>query len=306
MIQVVVLALVASSSAFTTHRYETHDNYRPITTLFSDIFAYENPRRHNDVRGEVYNQRAGFNGGGAGRVDTQHNYRNPYEWSNREVPWRAVIVTERANINNMFNTVNRDDNTMLPSNDRKPEQESTSTDINETRGTNDFNRTQFDANDPQLNMQSGDANRAPVINEQQITWNNERNRPVEDNANITTRSIHSNTNHSNSLHFSEIPSKPGLITNKTVANVTGVDQDNITGGESSRSNKTQSIDDKVTATDDVQRTNKNVDDDRWIWSNGEDTPVETTTIGLDDRAAFSGGSCPGGKVKVGSMCIDKD
>ncbi|XP_022818564.1 uncharacterized protein LOC111351026 [Spodoptera litura] len=324
MIQVVVLTLVASSSAFTTHRYDTYDNYRPITTLFSDIFAYgpgdetrfmqtyENPRRHNDVRGEVYNQRRDFNRDSTGRqMDTQYNYLNPYEWSNREVPWSAV-VTKPANIINRFNPANRDESKTFPSTKRDPaEQEDTGADINQTNTTIDLNRTQVDVNDMQLNMQSGDVNRTLVINEQQITWNNEHNSQLEDNANITTRSINSNSNYSNSLHFNDVPSKPGLDKqynstniNGKVANSTDAVHHNTTGEESS--NKTQSSGDEVTAKNNVQRTDNNVDDDRWIWSNGEDPKVETATVGLDDRAAFDGVACPAGKVKVGSMCITPD
>lgn len=307
MIQVVVLTLVATSSAFTTHRYDAYDNYRPITTLFSDIFtygagdarrlmqAYDNPRRHNEVRVE-HNQRPG-----GGRLDTQYNYWNPHEWSNREVPWSAV-VTEPANIVHRFKPVNRDDATMVPSTEREPaEQEDPGADINQTNGTDDINRTQVVINKPQLNIQSGDANRT-VINEQQITWNNEHNRPLQDNANITTRSINSNSNYSNSLHFKDVPSKPSLDnqnnstkTNDEVASRSGAAQHNVTDEE--RSNNTQRSD--VSTTNDV-------DDDRWIWSNGEDPKVETVTVGLDDRAAFDGVACPVGKVKVGTMCITPD
>lgn len=47
--------------------------------------------------------------------------------------------------------------------------------------------------------------------------------------------------------------------------------------------------------------NMGEDEDRWIWGS-----MEATTPDLDNRANFDGSSCPTGKVKVGTICVDVD
>ncbi|XP_028171206.1 putative uncharacterized protein DDB_G0282133 [Ostrinia furnacalis] len=55
------------------------------------------------------------------------------------------------------------------------------------------------------------------------------------------------------------------------------------------------------------------DEEKWVWGYSNVTEKVVTemvviaiTPDVDDRANFDGGSCPTGKVKIGTMCVDKD
>ncbi|XP_060807320.1 uncharacterized protein LOC106140489 [Amyelois transitella] len=50
----------------------------------------------------------------------------------------------------------------------------------------------------------------------------------------------------------------------------------------------------------------NVTDDKWVW--GDTTMLPSTETELDNRAAFDGGVCPTGQIRIkgSDMCVDKD
>lgn len=105
----------------------------------------------------------------------------------------------------------------------------------------------------------------------------------------------------------------GLLNNNR--RVTNANNDNINQRKSSSTDYLSNSENKSTDNEVLVQTNHGVspstytgDEDRWIWSNGVLTKTTTTTIppsvGLDDRAAFTGDKCPTGKAKLGKDCVE--
>lgn len=312
MLHVLLFSLVTTSSAFTTHRYDSYDsfgNYRPSSRVVDNIFGYDNSNGRRPVQVYEYAKRYDgvvisdvHDGGSDGenrRIDTPFSYENPYQW-NRQVPWNTVAVTEPTKSFNRFEGQNEDREYLYNPDTRngqpivlKAEKEV----VNQIRQTNRLNKTQ--GNSPLISTQSDDVNRTLVISEQQIAWNNDHQGSSEDNANITTRSVNTDSK-TNSLKVSDKPNadktnRPMKANDRTVISNRDKPNNVENNGNNYRTRATQ------------EPNTKAYEDDRWIWSNGQDQVVETTTLLIvDDRAAFSGDGCPIGKVKFGGICIAKD
>ncbi|KAJ8710445.1 hypothetical protein PYW07_009811 [Mythimna separata] len=306
MLQVLIISLVATSSAFTTHRYDAYDsfgNYRPNAPPLDNFPRNHNSNGHRPAQTYEYAGRyEGFvisdvyqrpSDGANRRVGMPYSYQNPYQW-NRQVPWNRVVVTEPVKFFNRFEGSNEDREYLYnpdTKNGRPVVQQDKEQDPNPRKQANEINVTE--GNLPQISTQSDDVNSTLVTTESQITWNQG---VTEDNANITARSIHSDNN-SNSLNVAE--QNDGKINRSN-------DNRNSKANDSKVYSTKTTQDNEVTPSTQAPRT-KPYEDDRWIWSNGEDQAVETTTLyDLDDRAAFSGNGCPDGKVKFGTVCVAAD
>lgn len=303
MLPVLFISLVSTSSAYTTHRYDAFSSFgndHPFSPFFDNVFGYENINGYRPV--QVYEYAKRFNSevisnGDRRRVDTPYSYQNQYQW-NGNVPWNKVAVTLPDKVYNLYESTNQDSyNPNLNNEDV----------TNQRKRTNELNDTQGNASVPQISTQLDDVTRTLVINDQQITWNNDHLSSNVDNANITTRSINS-ANNTNSLNAPAYQNPDKINrpakTNKRTAYKNNRPDDTTNGSHEYSTETTQ--DNEVTLRADEQVT-KAYDYDRWIWSNGEDQMATTTVkTDLDDRAAFAGDACPDGKYKVGKICVEKD
>ncbi|KAJ8710464.1 hypothetical protein PYW08_008979 [Mythimna loreyi] len=315
MLSVIIITIVATSSAFTTHRYDAYDNfgnYRPSAPLSDHFSGNDNSNRRNPTQiyeyakrydgvviSDVY-QRQQPSDGANRRVDMPNSYQNPYQW-NRQVPWNRVAVTEPTKFFNRFDVSNEDRKQYNPdTRNGRPVVQQDTEDLNLRKQANEINETQ--GNLPQISTQSDDVNSTLVSTESPTTWDQGLS---EDNANITARSINS-LNNLNSLNVAE--QNHDKINRPTESNGRSTNDNN---GNTSASNSNvystkTTQDNEVTPRPQEPRT-KPYEDDRWVWSNGEDQAVETTTLtDLADRAAFSGDGCPAGKAKLGRLCVEKD
>lgn len=326
MWQVLLISLVTSSVAFTTHRYDAYDsfgNYHPNAPLLDSILKWQNSNGRRPVQtyeyikrydgvviSDVYEVPVVSSDGDHGRVVLPSN---PYQW-NRQVPWnRVVVVTEPVKIYKRFDNPDTKNTEPFVQKDKKEDVET-----NQRKPSNEFNTP---GNVSVANKQFNDINHTLVINEQQITWNNDQD-TSEDNANITTRSINSDNN-SNTLNASTKHSDNDNFNYPTESNADKVSENDNSSHEPSNKYSTKTTqDNEVTPRPHEPRT-KAYEEDRWIWSDGKEQVVETTTtmvdttvanttvgnttlVGVDDRASFKGSECPQGWQKLGDICVMKD
>ncbi|PZC77583.1 hypothetical protein B5X24_HaOG203206 [Helicoverpa armigera] len=343
MLPVLLMSVFTTSLAFTTHRYDVYENYgeyRPIVPLTDNIYSngnsngrrpvqtYELPRKVDGVMSSgVLNQGPVINGNEWRWTDEQYSYQNPNQRNYRPVPLNRVAVTQPTK--NFIFFQNSDQNRKYDTGTvSRPTKENDQA-VNKINEANKLNKTEGNGHVSDISTQSHDVNRTFVINEQ-ITWNYDQHGFNQDNANVSTRSIDSNSNF-NYLTPKQDTDKIYLPTktNNTSVNNNKTNQFDVNTNYSSDNNKVRSEpnatvdrfnnetneprygtkttqDNEVTPKIELKPENA-VDDDRWVWGNADDKIVETTTlVNLDDRAAFTGNACPQGKVKVGDRCVTRD